>query len=161
MSNHRAIPELTETNLKRFWSKVDVREPDDCWEYTGGKLRDYGGHVIPSGTFLSHRLAYFIKHNVDPGKMLVCHTCDNPPCCNPAHLWLGTVGDNNRDMVAKGRHGKGGARGEKHPNAKLTEQDVREIRASDKSTNELVKQYSAKRQTIREAQLRVTWKHVK
>lgn len=73
-----------------------------CWVWQRGKFRSFG-HGIYRGRS-AHRYAYEQAFGPIPKGMLVCHSCDNPPCVNPAHLWLGTNLDNMRDMVAKGRH---------------------------------------------------------
>jgi hypothetical protein len=70
-----------------------------CWEWTGYLKKGYGW----TGAGLAHRKAYALAFGAIPAGMLVCHRCDNPRCCNPAHLWLGTNGDNIRDMARKGR----------------------------------------------------------
>jgi len=75
---------------------------------------------------LAHRIVYELTTGVDPGDLIVMHSCDNPPCCNPAHLSLGTVAENNRDRKEKGRSVR--LQGAKHGQAKLSEDDVREIR---------------------------------
>jgi hypothetical protein len=81
--------------------------PSGCWEWTG--LRDkngYGKLTIKSrrpAPFMAHRLAYEHVHGAIPAGMFVCHTCDNPPCCNPDHLWIGSNRDNQLDASAKGR----------------------------------------------------------
>lgn len=160
MSKPKPIPELTEADPKRFWSKVDVCEPDDCWEWIAGRYKaGYGQFWLNGKGYIAHRVAYFIEHGKDPGEMLVCHTCDNPPCCNPAHLWLGTNNDNTQDKIVKGRQDN--TRGEKCHSAKLTKQNVREIRASDKSDDELAKWYGVHLWTVTRARLGLSWKHVK
>lgn len=88
----------------RFWAKVC--RGDGCWEWQGYRMpKGYGqvgiGH---SGLILAHRLAWELTHGPVPTDLFVLHHCDNPPCCNPDHLWLGTKADNNRDMAQKGRH---------------------------------------------------------
>lgn len=110
----------------RLWARVAVMGEDECWEWLGA--RQPSGHgVIRSGlgTTGAHRAAWESEAGPIPSGMFVLHRCDNPPCCNPRHLFLGTQADNLRDMWSKGR-GRGGAnpnplRGEAHPNAKLTD----------------------------------------
>jgi hypothetical protein len=77
-----------------------------------------------SGMTYAHRVSYELAHGPIPAGMCVCHRCDNPPCCNPAHLFLGTLGDNNRDSKEKGRT----ASGERNGQVKLTDEEVRQIR---------------------------------
>lgn len=127
-----------EAMAARFWAKVDRRGEHDCWPWMGGKSnRGYGGFNRGGVSVKAHRFAYELATGTAPGRMFVCHRCDNPPCCNPAHLFLGTCADNVADMVAKGRHVRPPRdesavkwrRGEKSPNAKLTTDDVLSIRA--------------------------------
>jgi hypothetical protein len=101
----KPLPALTDELVGRYWKYVDKRGPEDCWPWLGG--RNYSGR----GTFSVNRIGYrapriawMIAHGADP-VLLVCHSCDNPNCVNPAHLWLGTHKDNAQDMVAKGRAG--------------------------------------------------------
>jgi hypothetical protein len=81
--------------------------PSGCWEWTGSKdAHGYGRLNIKSrsaSSLLAHRIAYEVANGPIPAGAAVCHSCDNPPCCNPAHLWLGSQSDNLRDASAKGR----------------------------------------------------------
>lgn len=93
-------------DIARFWEKVDKRGDDECWEWKGTRDRRNYGHFSPLGgerTRQAHRVAYEMLHGPQPSHLFVCHRCDNPPCCNPAHLFLGTAADNTHDMLAKGR----------------------------------------------------------
>jgi len=95
---------MRKTVEERFWAKVD--KTDSCWVWTGATLRrGYGQIRIPvKKAKQAHRLSWEIHNGPIPDGMLVCHKCDNPPCVNPAHLFLGTQSDNNKDCVRKGRH---------------------------------------------------------
>ncbi len=87
---------------ERFWAKVDVRSEDECWPWLG--CFSSTGYGSSGKTDRSHRLAYMIANGPIPSGMVVRHSCDFKPCCNPNHLILGTHGDNSRDMVERGRH---------------------------------------------------------
>jgi hypothetical protein len=97
---------VTARNIQNYWVKVDVKGPDECWLWTANTVRGYGQFGVGPGLKRrhvgAHRVAYFLGHGVDPGALCVCHTCDQPLCQNPAHLWLGTNLDNMQDCVAKG-----------------------------------------------------------
>lgn len=115
--------------LERFWEKVDKRGPDDCWEWQGNVLRGgYGKIEVDKKTQTTHRFSYGLHHGPIPNGMCVCHSCDNPPCVNPDHLFLGTHQDNMTDKMKKGRHRA--ARGEDVASAKLTAREVSVIRAT-------------------------------
>lgn len=93
----------------RFWMNVDRSEPEVCWEWRGTSFVGMGYGVFQAfDEQRAHRVAWVLTHGPIPKGMLVCHRCDNPPCCNPGHLFLGTDGDNMADMVAKGRNRNGG-----------------------------------------------------
>jgi hypothetical protein len=123
--------QLTPRDIQRFWSKVDRSGgPDACWPWTCGRqrLRGYGFFWLVSAgmNVLTHRVAYQLEYGDFPDESLcVCHKCDNPPCCNPSHLFLGTRATNAQDAKSKGRtlsgerhftrtHPERIARGERH-----------------------------------------------
>lgn len=75
-----------------------------CREYQGSRtVAGYGYMQIEGKDVYAHRLAYELENGPIPNGLVVCHVCDNPPCCHPGHLFVGTIADNNRDMWAKGR----------------------------------------------------------
>lgn len=98
---------------ERFWSKVAIGGPNECWEWQRHrKPTGYGQFRLPGRSpQTSSRVAWILTHGEIPGGLFACHRCDNPPCCNPDHLWLGTAADNNADMAAKGRARNGGSPG--------------------------------------------------
>jgi hypothetical protein len=90
--------------LIRFEQGVDKRGEDECWPWKKARVTDgYGTIQSASQPFATHRLAWEIKNGAIPPGMCIMHTCDNPPCCNPNHLVLGTSLDNVKDMVNKKR----------------------------------------------------------
>ena len=112
---------------ERFWRHVDRGGGEsECWPWSGAHNRfGHGNFLNDRGEkTTAHRVAWEFANGPIPVNMCVCHRCDNPPCCNPAHLFLGTRGDNANDMAAKGR----AAQGERHPQRKLTTIIAGEIR---------------------------------
>lgn len=152
----------------RFWAKVDRRGPTECWPWKGGVGGNAGhGQVREGGASPSklgaHRVAWELAHGEVPRGLRVLHKCDKPPCCNPNHLFLGTQQDNVDDREAKGRGGQAKRRGERNGRAKLTEADVRRIRAEHedrRSINWLARAFGVTKTTVRGIVRRATWRHV-
>ena len=127
MSGHLfPLPHLTDPlHIARFWSKVDVGRPGVCWPWRAAtNEHGYGVFRLPEVHTLvkAHRVAWSLANGRVADAPCLLHSCDNPPCCNPAHLTPGTVADNNADMAAKGR-----SRGIQH--SRLTQSQVEEIKA--------------------------------
>lgn len=165
---------LSTKDLNRFWSKVDRSGgPTACWPWTGHcSTVGYGQFTVRENgrqyKHSAHRIAYSIHHGVVVSDLNVCHECDNRPCCNPAHLWLGTQADNMHDRDAKGRAYVGGpysaARGEDSGRAKVTERDVREIRRLYASGTigyrRLSQRYGVTPMAVKAIVTRKSWRHV-
>lgn len=152
---------------RRFWSKVTKRKPDECWPWHRTvNANGYGHYSIKANrttqvAFLAHRIAYFLTYGDFPESAHICHRCDNPPCCNPKHLFLGNPQTNNQDKVSKNRQHKGMT----HPFHKLTDADVRKIRkgyaAGGTSLSIIAREYGMAVSTIHALIQRRTWKHLK
>lgn len=115
----------------RLWSHVDRSAVDGCWPFTGA-TQPFGYGIIGvgsrlAGSMLAHRAAFTVTNGPIPPGMCVLHACDNPPCCRPDHLFLGTHADNMADMATKGRAGV--LPSEQYPRAVLTAKQVEEIRS--------------------------------
>lgn len=121
MARHK--PTLDES----FWRRVD--KSGDCWVWIGNRSRSYGVlYLAPHKYVRAHRLSWQLHHGEIPAGMVVCHRCDNPLCVRPSHLFIGTQADNVRDMDAKGRGGRKFKGGRAHGAAKMTVEQVHQIR---------------------------------
>jgi len=148
----------------RFWEKVAVGNTDSCWPWKASVCpKGYGKFVGDNGEHTkAHRFAFTIAHGPIPEGQCVCHRCDNPPCCNPTHLFAGTTGDNTRDSVRKGRF-VSTKRGETHFRARWTENDVlkmRSLRTSGMSISGIAKIMNCSNSRVCEIVHRKTWKHI-
>jgi hypothetical protein len=153
--------------IKRFWTRVDKTSgfgpQGKCWIWTGPVSEEYGESkgYGKSGIGSAHQIAWRVTYGPIPKGLSVCHTCDNPPCCNPTHLFLGTGADNSADMVAKGRSLKGA----RHPMVILNEAQIHEIRAryiprTNGGLAALAQQYSIAVSTVHAIISRTNWKHI-
>ena len=155
-----------------FWTRVRCGAPDQCWEWTGAVLHSGHGYCWNGKrTLHAHRYAYEISKGAIPAGLLVCHACDNPKCCNPSHLWLGTQKDNMHDCIAKGRHSApprtdwpSVMRTRPHHWQKLTIKQVKEIKARLRRGNEtqtrIAADYDVKDNIISQIKLGKRWSHV-
>jgi len=144
------ISELTEKDRARFWSKVGVKSPNECWEWIKGKRGGYGRFCLNGKDCIASRVAWTLVNGPIPLGKLVLHTCDNQACNNPVHLFLGTNKDNTQDAVKRGRlatgdkngsrlHPEKRARGSKHGRVTCPEKTARgEKHGSSKVTNIIV-----------------------
>lgn len=151
------------TYAEKFWTQVDVKGLNDCWEFQG-KLDDrgYGYFNVGPHQVLAHRVAYVYIYGLMPEKLYVCHRCDNPKCSNPFHLFLGTPSDNIQDMLRKKRNNP--ARGERSGKAVLSEANVIRMRRMYRegvSQKDLALTFGISRKQISCIVNRVQWAHVK
>jgi hypothetical protein len=149
---------VNEAEQERFWAKVDRRGPDDCWLWTATRLPAGYGRV---GDGYAHHLALKIDGRARPPGAIALHSCDNPPCVNPAHLRWGTYLENNRDALNKGRNPHHGRHaGEKNGNAKLDETAVRAIRADGRTNPQVAADYGISRELVSHIRNGRAWRHV-
>lgn len=152
-----------EAVLNRFWRRV--QKTDACWNWTGARSESgYGVFRRRGKVVRAHRHSYELHRGpISPG-LLVCHHCDNRVCVRPDHLFLGTHADNTHDMMAKGRCGKSGAPGIRNSKARLTEEQVREIRRDYCGRRgqiaAIARRYGITRQSIGRIVDGTGWRHV-
>jgi hypothetical protein len=167
MRNRRKLrvkPAFLQAKLvERFWSRVDRRGPNECWEWVACRSRrGYGRTAIFGKVDGAHRVAYRLAKARIPTGLMVRHRCDNPPCCNPQHLVVGTAADNSRDMVQRRHHRA--LHGITSPTARLTEAAVTEIRQAallDLSTiTAFLAKFGCSEAALIAAHRRLTWRHV-
>ena len=150
--------------MERFWSKVNKGGPTirpelgPCWVWTGAKYQDgYGQFRLNGRRRGAHRFSWEMEHGHPPAQW-VLHKCDNPPCVNPAHLFEGDHTDNQRDMIAKGRRVAVRFPGESHPQVKLSNEQVRIIRASSNGCRRLSICFGVSKSLIRGIRNGSFWK---
>lgn len=149
----------------RLMSKVDKKQTG-CWEWTGAKRKKgYGSFQWGGKPWAAHRAAWTMFRGPIPEGLVVCHRCDNPPCINPDHLFIGTARDNVGDAIAKGRRPRmqqvRRAIGENHGRALLTEDDVRFIRSHRAlGSRSLAMRFGVARSTVKNVLAGETWRHL-
>lgn len=145
-------------SAERFWAKVDKRGPNECWPFTGARMdQGYGMYGVEGKIKKAHRVAYVLTHGAEPTGD-VRHSCDNPPCCNPAHLFDGTTLDNVLDMESKGRSRH--PRGSENGRAKLSDEQVRAIRSDSRTQMQIAADYDVSQVLISQIKRRVRWGHI-
>jgi len=147
----------------KFWSLVKIGGPDECWNWSGSTMGGRGDHrygAFSDGrwTYYAHRFAFSVKVGPIPNHAKVLHECDNPLCCNPKHLFLGTQKDNVRDMMAKGRAYK--ASGDDHGMARLTSEQVLAVFKDPRTQKTIAKEYGVGLTCISNIKTGLTWGHV-
>lgn len=155
----------------RFWKYIDKDGPihpvllTHCWLWKGTKHNlGYGVFQCSGKRISAHRFSYEIHVGIIPPGKLICHRCDNPPCCNPEHLFCGTHHDNSLDMVKKNRHRKiYNINGESNPAAKLTEPQVLRIRQMVKDKipqKQIATEFSVSLTLVEKIISRSVWSHI-
>jgi hypothetical protein len=161
-SAHRTPP-----TVEHFWSKV--LKSEGCWLWQAGTFaRGYGCFTIRRRNYQSHRIAWELTYGPIPGGMFICHKCDNPRCVRPDHLFLGTPKDNMDDKTRKGRARYTGPHrsplGENGPKAKLTDDQVRDIRSRYRprmvTMQQLAAEFGVAKATIADVIYRRHWPHI-
>ena len=136
---------MTASNLSpetRFW--LHVKKGPECWEWTSSTNYGYGMMNVNKKTWRAHRLSWEFHNGPIPNGMCVLHRCDNRPCVNPAHLFLGTNQDNNKDKVSKRRH----RFGQSHPLAKISKDQAMSIRNDPRPGVEISAAYGLSKQQV-------------
>jgi hypothetical protein len=156
--------QLTARQINNFWSKVNKRTNNGCWEWTGAlNNRGYGVVNLNHSVTLAHRVSFSIVHGSPAPNLSICHTCDNPKCVYPAHLFQATHKENMLDMHRKNRQGGKVFHGSQHGMSKLTDKQVRELRdmrAKGVILREIAARFSISIATVSQIVRRDLWKHI-
>lgn len=150
-----SVPKVKRSIRERFESHI--LKTDTCWLWSGAKRNNgYGKLGVYGETIGAHILSYIFNVGPIPSGCDICHSCDNPACVRPDHLWAGTPLQNMTDAKQKGRIRKG----ESSPVSKLSDGAVREIRASNMTNTALAKLFNVSQGNISQIRSRKAWKHV-
>lgn len=152
-----------EDEIIRFHRKYIPEPNSGCWLWTAAVVNGYGQFAIRHNQRVpAHRMSWALSNGSIPAGFYVCHSCDNTYCVNPGHLFLGTQAENISDMIRKGR--KRSTHGERSPNAKLTQDIVRQIKTipeeEKKNHAAMGRRYGVSRHAIMRVVRGLTWKHV-
>lgn len=144
---------------ERFWARVKIGRPDECWPWQGSRKHTglpYGKFKVASyKTVTASRCAYALGTGQEPGEAAVLHSCDNPPCCNPGHLYAGTIKDNSKDMVERGRWRTGRKVIKRLKPGEVEE--IRELLAAGLTNTAIGKRYGVSRSTIANIRTGASW----
>ncbi len=155
--------------LDRYLEKIDVRSPDECWEWTAACFSNgYGAFRLGERQVRAHRFGYEALVEPIPDRLIICHTCDNPPCQNLDHLFVGTTKDNAVDRELKGRRSlhvppPTSRPGESNPAVKLTAELVTQIRlrkAAGESQVRLAEEFGVSTANVSLIVNRKLWDHI-
>lgn len=156
----RPIPDLTSEAIIRLWAGVELGLADECWLWTKGRDNGYGKISIHGSNYTVTRVIWKHWYGIDPGNLDICHNCNNPPCCNPNHLFKGTRSENVQHSVDCGRTFSVGTF---HGRTELTENDVKIIRQRldrGESAEKICVDYNLTPGAIYHIKHRRTWSHV-
>ena len=161
----KALPPMSDNDRRRFEKRIDKTgfgPRGTCWKWKGSTPQGYGSFYYAGNTFSSHRVAYFAHTGDDPGDLDILHKCNFPMCVRWSHLRKGTHAENMNDRDKAGHQST--KRGADHPVAKLTEEQVLDIRAAFArgiwTKMDLARQYNVSHRLIRNIVNRTAWKHI-
>lgn len=155
------MPKTNLTEEERYWAKVDRRGPEECWEWTAYRNKlGYGCFGVDGSSVLAHRYGFELANGPFDPELCVLHRCDNPPCQNPAHFFLGDRVANNADRHQKGRSAKGERMG---AHVVLTEDAVRAMNRlyrSGVSIPDIAREFGVKKGTVASVAYGLSWGHL-
>jgi hypothetical protein len=144
----------------RFWEKVEVKSPTECWEWKACCVHNgYGQFRVAGKGVYAHRYSFLQSHEL-PEEKFVLHKCNNRKCVNPNHLYAGTRKDNAQDSIRAGTRFQPDNKGERSGLSKLREKDVFEIKASPLSSRKIAPRYGVSKSTISSIRAGTRWGHL-